>query len=164
MNGRRDEPVERVRVVWGTGSGPTAIASYDAALAAANVHEYNLLTVSSIVPAGASVDAVGTAPDLGPAGNRLMAVEARTTSAGPERVAAGLGWATGEGAGIVYEASDATDEESVRAELAAGLEAGKALRDYTFDDQSFEIVSEDGGEGRYTTALVLAVYGTSEPL
>jgi arginine decarboxylase len=68
-----------VRIVRGTGIGPTALSSYDAALAAANVHQYNLLRVSSVLPAGTSVESVGTAPDLGPIGGELTVVEARKT-------------------------------------------------------------------------------------
>jgi len=43
------------------------MASYDAALAEAGVENYNLVSVSSvIIPAETRVEAVGTAPDLGP--------------------------------------------------------------------------------------------------
>ncbi|PSP40313.1 pyruvoyl-dependent arginine decarboxylase, partial [Halobacteriales archaeon QH_10_70_21] len=70
-----------IRVVWGTATGPTAMASYDAALAAANVHDYNLVSVSSVIPADATVEVVGEAPDLGPAGERLTVVEGRATVA-----------------------------------------------------------------------------------
>src|SRR6056297_4057573 len=95
-----------IRVVWGTASGPTRMSSYDAALADANVHNYNLVAVSSVVPADAEVEAVGTAPDLGPAGERLTVVEARATRAGPGRVSAALGWTTGEdGPGLFYESA-----------------------------------------------------------
>jgi arginine decarboxylase len=159
MERRRD--VDHVRVVWGTGTGPTALASYDAALADAGVHDYNLVTVSSVVPAGATVEAVGTASDLGPAGDRLTAVEARATAAGPEQVVAGLGWATGASAGIVYEATDG-DEGAVREELLTGLAAGTALRDRDFGEPTVRTVAAGADAGEYATAVVLAVYGGSE--
>lgn len=69
-----------IRVVPGTGTGPTALAAYDAALADAGVHNYNLIRVSSVVPAESRIEVLDTAPDLGPAGNRLTVVEARTTT------------------------------------------------------------------------------------
>ncbi|MFC6728802.1 pyruvoyl-dependent arginine decarboxylase, partial [Natronoarchaeum mannanilyticum] len=72
--------MEPIRIVWGTGEGPTEMASYDAALADAGIENYNLVSVSSIVPAGAEIDPVGTAPDLGPAGERLTVVEGRATA------------------------------------------------------------------------------------
>jgi arginine decarboxylase len=183
-----------IRVVGGAASAATAIASYDAALAAANVHNYNLVRVSSVVPAGATVERVDTAPDLGPPGNRLTVVEARATAeAGAStRVCAGLGWATGPGPGLFYEAAG-DDPERVRATVERGLAEGRRLRDWTFDTEDVAVVTADvagttdgdravdtdadadagdrevhaadGGDGdRYTTAVVLAAYGESEPV
>lgn len=152
-----------IRVVEGTATAPTAMASYDAALAAANIHNYNLVAVSSVVPADATVAYVGTAPDLGPAGNRLTVVEARATTGDAEPVSAGLGWAVGDGPGLFYEA-DGSDPAVVRETVADGLEAGMALREWSFDAQRV-VVAEDTGTGAgYTTAVVAAVYGESEPI
>ena len=153
-----------IRVVWGTGTGPTEMASYDAALAEANVHNYNLVAVSSVVPADAAVEAVGTAPDLGPAGERLTVVEARATRAGPGSVSAGLGWTTGPGPGLFYEAAGETDPADVTERVTAGLEAGRDLREWTFTDERVETASADAEPGTYVTAVVLAVYGESEPI
>jgi len=153
----------QLRIVRGTGTGPTAVSSYDAALVDANVHDYNVVSVSSVVPAEASVEAVGTAPDLGPAGNRLTAVEARATAAGPDGVAAGLAWATGEGAGLVYEAHGEA-AATVRTELQEGIAAGCDLRDRSFDDPEFLTATAEADPGTYATAVVLAAYGESEPI
>lgn len=96
-----------VRIVDGTGSGPTATASYDAALATAGVHNYNLVTVSSVLPADATVVEADAAPDLGPAGSRLTVVQARATVAGPGAACAGLGWSREPGGpGILYEVGE----------------------------------------------------------
>jgi len=155
-----------VRILWGAGTGPTALSSYDAALAAANVHDYNLVRVSSVLPVGTTVDVVGTAPDLGPLGEKLTAVEARETGrvsrdgtapstdadetgrdpddAVERRICAGLGWAQAEnGRGIVYEGTG-TDLESVRRRIDRGLRAGCALRDFapTYSDRV--LVATDG--------------------
>ncbi|KTG30484.1 pyruvoyl-dependent arginine decarboxylase [Haloferax profundi] len=153
-----------IRVVRGVGTAPTEMASYDAALAAANIHNYNLVAVSSVVPADATVEAVDVAPDLGPAGNRLTVVQARETTSTPgERVVAGLGWATGSGPGLFYEASG-TDDESVRDAILAGLDAGRNLRDWEFDDEQVALTAaEHEGEG-YTTVVTVAAYGQSESI
>jgi len=153
-----------IRVVWGTASGPTRMSSYDAALADANVHNYNLVAVSSVVPADATVEAVGTAPDLGPAGERLTVVEARATRAGPGHVTAGLGWSTGDGPGLFYEAAGETDEAEIDDRVRAGLAAGRDLRDWDFADEETRTVTTDADSGTYATAVVLAVYGDSEPI
>ncbi|KZN25397.1 pyruvoyl-dependent arginine decarboxylase subunit alpha [Haladaptatus sp. R4] len=153
-----------IRVVWGTASGPTKMSSYDAALAEANVHNYNLVSVSSVIPADTPVEAVGTAPDLGPAGNRLTVVEARATRPGPGHVSAGLGWSESDGAGLFYEASGDTDATEIEERVRAGLEAGRALRDWEFSNETTKVVTADAESGTYVTAVVLAVYGRSEPI
>ncbi|RLM56441.1 pyruvoyl-dependent arginine decarboxylase subunit alpha [Halobellus sp. Atlit-31R] len=153
-----------IRIVHGVGDAPTKMASYDAALADANVHNYNLVAVSSVIPADAAVEEVGTAPDLGPAGDRLTVVEARATTGGVGTVSAGLGWATGSGPGLFYEASG-EDPTAVRRSVTVGLEAGRELRDdWTFTDESVTVTTaEADGEG-YTTAVTLAVYGDSDSI
>jgi arginine decarboxylase len=155
-----------IRIVWGTAKGPTEMASYDAALAAANVHNYNLVTVSSVVPADASIQAVGDAPSLGPAGERLTVVEARATVArdDAERAAACLGWSREpDGPGIFYESSG-TDPEAVRDRVEQGLTAGEQLRSWAFDDGGTRVVTAEADQEEYTTAVVLAVYGDSMPI
>src|SRR6056297_2919337 len=121
-----------IRIVWGTASGPTALSAFDAALAAAGIHNYNLVTLSSVIPAEPSIEVVGTAPDLGPVGDELHVVESSATAAPGETAAAGIGWARSEsGRGIFYEVSG-SDPDEVRAEIERGLAAGRQLRDWDF--------------------------------
>lgn len=150
-----------IRVVWGTGRGPTAMAAYDAALADANVHNYNLVSVSSVIPADATVEAVGTAPDLGAAGNRLTVVEAHANAAGPQTVSAALGWATGSGPGLFYEAAGDTDAADMETRVREGLEAGTSLRDWEITEETIHSESVTAASGEYVAAAVLGVYGES---
>lgn len=167
-----------IYVASGVGSASTEMASYDAALADANLHNYNLVSVSSIVPAGASVEVVDEAPELGPAGNRLTVVEARRT-VGPAddvfEIAAGLGWATGPGPGLFYEVSG-DDVDDVERRIHRGLDAGAELRDWTLTDRETLIADakpaagiestagDEPAEDVYTTVVVVAAYGESEPI
>ena len=155
-----------IRVVWGSATGPTKMASYDAALAEAGVENYNLVSVSSVIPAGVTVESVGTAPDLGPAGERLTVVEARATAAGPSSVAAGLGWveSVDGGPGLFYETAGEIDATDVETRVREGLEAGAGLREWTLGDPRVRVESSRAASGTYTTAVVLAVYGESEPI
>lgn len=157
--------MKRIRIVRGTGTGPTPMSSYDAALAAANVHNYNLVSVSSVIPAEASVETVGDAPPFAPAGERLTVVEATTTTA-PETsdpAVACLGWTREpDGPGIFYE-SAGTDRRTVRERVETGLDAGRELRPWDFGDRHVRTAAANDDE-QYTTAVVLAVYGGSEPL
>jgi arginine decarboxylase len=157
--------MEPIRIVWGTGEGPTEMASYDAALADAGVENYNLVAVSSIVPAGAEIDPVGTAPDLGPAGERLTVVEGRATATGGGTVSAGLGWVCSEeGPGLFYESAGPRSPDAVSQRVLDGLEAGQELRDWTFGDPEYQVVSADVAEDAYTTTVVVAAYGESDPI
>jgi arginine decarboxylase len=154
----------QIRVVDGTGTGPTAVASYDAALAEASLHEYNLATVSSVVPPGSAVEAVGSAPPLGPAGGRLWTVQARTTTAGPGRAAAALGWAVGPDGGVLYEAGDSEDEAAAREQVESGLVAARTLRDAALPDDHIVSTGFDVPAGTYGTAVVVAAFGAAEPI
>ncbi len=177
-----------IHVAGGVGVADTAMASYDSALADANLHNYNLVAVSSVVPADATVTRVERAPDLGPAGNRLTVVEARRTvgpsdevdfreggrsgaedaanKRAPRRrpgVAAGLGWATGPGPGLFYEVTG-EDTDDVRDRIHAGLDAGADLREWELTDRSVHVEAAPATPDRYTTAVTIAAYGRSEPI
>lgn len=155
-----------LRVVWGSAHAPTAMSAYDAALADGNIHNYNLVTVSSVIPAGPPLEVVGTAPDLGPAGNKLTVVQSKATLAPGEDgpAVAGIGWARSEsGRGIFYEASG-DDATRVRETIQDGLAAGRALRDWDFLDEETLVREASGSEGAHTALVVCAVYGESTPL
>ena len=151
--------MEPIRIVWGHATGPTEMAAYDAALADAGVENYNLVPVSSVIPAGATVEVVGTAPELGDVGDRLTVVQARATSTDPGHVTAGLGWVESPEGGLFYEAAGATDEADVEERVRRGLEAGQSLRDWSFGDPRVRVESASVEPGTFTTAVVLAVYG-----
>jgi len=155
-----------IHVAGGVGVAPTEMAAYDAALADANLHNYNLITVSSVIPADAELVVVDEAPELGPAGNTLTVVQGKIV-AGPhsdaERIATGIGWATGPGPGLFYEAHG-TDPEGVDREIRRGLEAGCELREWTITDRDVELSTVEPREGSYTAAVMLAAYGDSEPI
>ena len=161
-----------IRVVWGSGTGPTETAAYDAALAEAGIHDYNLVAVSSVVPAEPPVEAVGTAPDLGPAGEKLTVVQARasvppvesgTAHEGQPAVAA-VGWArSAEGSGVFYEA-DGRDPERVRGSVATGLRHGCSLLEWEPVDRKLVLRTADPDPDRHTCVVVCAVYGKSRPL
>jgi arginine decarboxylase len=155
-----------VRVAAGSGTAPTAMAAYDAALAAADAHDYNLVTVSSVVPADATLALVDSLPDLGDAGDRLTVVQsraAREPGADAPGVA-GLGWAlSADGPGVLYEASG-TDDADVRASIRDGLDHAVGLRDWTVDETDHVLESVESASADHACAVVLAALGRGEPL
>ncbi|WP_323675332.1 pyruvoyl-dependent arginine decarboxylase [Halorubellus sp. PRR65] len=157
--------MDTIRVVWGSGTGPTEMASYDAALADAGVHNYNLVSVSSMMPPDADVEPVGTAPALGEVGGRLTVVEARATASEPGHVSAGLAWVQSPDGGLFYEAAGPTDAADVEERVRRGVAAGQELRSaWAFDDPRVRVQSAEVEPGTHTTAVVLAVYGTADAL
>jgi len=155
-----------IHVAGGVGVGPTEMAAYDAALADANLHNYNLIAVSSVIPANAELAVVDQAPDLGPAGNRLTVVQGKIV-AGPEsdadEIATGIGWATGPGPGLFYEAHG-VGSTAVEREIRRGLDAGCELREWTITDRDVAMSAIEPRKEGYTAAVMLAAYGDSEPI
>lgn len=154
--------MEPIRVVWGTATGPTEMASYDAALSAAGVGDYNLVAVSSVIPAEATVATVGEAPDLGPVGGRLTVVEAAATSR--DRASAALAWAQSPEGGLFYEAGGAAPPAAVREDAETGLAAGRSLREWSFEPPEVRTASARGAGDEFASAVVLAAYGDAESL
>lgn len=155
-----------IRMVWGSATAPTETSAYDGALAEANVHNYNIVTVSSVIPAGPAVETVGTAPDLGAAGQQLTVVQARETVAPGERgpAVAGIGWARSEsGRGIFYEEAG-TDAAEVQRRIERGLARGKELRDWAFVEEESVVETATAEADGYTTTVVCAVYGEASPI
>lgn len=154
--------MQPIRIVWGTGRAPTALAAYDAALAEAGVHDHNLVRLSSVIPDGPAIEEVGSASDLGPAGEALHVVEASARGdSGPQ--SAVLAWARSpDGPGVFYEAGASEPADAVQAEAKAGIEAGVDLREREYGEPRFRTVSidADGTEG-HAAAVAIAIYGES---
>ena len=117
-----------IELVWGSGEGATALSAFDAALAQAGVHNYNLVELSSVIPPEASVIERGTHDQSWPVGTIVATVlsSARSTVSG-ETIAAGLGWATAEEGGVFLEAT-AESSENVTVQLSRGIETAKQQR------------------------------------
>ncbi|MFC6763898.1 pyruvoyl-dependent arginine decarboxylase, partial [Natrinema soli] len=69
-----------------------------------------------------------------------------------------------DGPGLFYETAGEMDREDVERRVREGLAAGQELRDWQFADPRAAVESRQADSGRYTTAVVLAVYGDSEPI
>jgi arginine decarboxylase len=153
-----------IRIVAGSATGPTALAARDAALADAGVHNYNLVTLSSVIPADATLRRVAETPDLGPLGARLHVVEGAATAAGPTTVRAGLAWTLDEdGAGLFYETGGEADESTIRERLERGIREGRRLRGWGEGDVETLLTRATAEDGGYAAAVVLATYGRADP-
>jgi arginine decarboxylase len=147
-----------IAVVWGRGDAGTRLNALDAALAEAGVHDYNLVTYSSIVPAGASVVERGDLARRYPVGAPVGVVLARETSdVTDETVAAGLGWVEAEEGGVFME-SAAASARACRTDLRRKLADAKRLREWTWRGDPETRVVEHAVDG-VGAAVVAAVFG-----
>lgn len=142
-----------IEVVWGVGVESTRLGAVDAALAAAGIHNYNLVTYSSILPPDATVTAVGTHDGRYGVGTPVPVVLARYADTTPGSAAAGLGWQTATDGGVIYEAI-ADSERECRVRLMDGLSTARELRDWQWDTDPEHMIIEEAFEG--TGAIVVA--------
>jgi arginine decarboxylase len=117
-----------IEVVTGTGEGATSLSAFDAALADAGIHNYNLVTLSSVIPEGAAVSVVGTHDREWDVGELVSVVlsENESTISG-ETIAAGLGWATAAEGGVFFEAT-AESRTNVESLVTRGIQTAKENR------------------------------------
>src|SRR5215213_6317538 len=150
-----------IQIGSGVGLGPTKMAAFDAALHQAGVANYNLLRLSSVIPADSHValydKQIATAP--GEWGDRLYVVMAETRIDTPNAEAwAGLGWVQDKetGRGLFVE-NEGGNERAVRRNIRQGLKGLIATRKTTFGPIQMKVV---GGtcEHESICALVIAVY------
>ena len=83
-----------IDIISGSGVGQTSLSAFDAALFACGAHNCNLISLSSVIPPGATIfprERFTAAP--GGFGDRLYVVKAEMRAETPGAViAAGLGW------------------------------------------------------------------------
>ncbi|HEC08465.1 MAG TPA: pyruvoyl-dependent arginine decarboxylase [Acidimicrobiales bacterium] len=147
------------------GHGPTALAAFDRALQLTGIHNFNLIVLSSVIPARTEVR-VDPSPEPertpGDWGDRLYVVmaEHRATVAG-ETAAAGIGWVQQDdnGRGLFVEHSGSSAER-VRADLGATMSAMTESRGGGFGPLR-TLVTETTCTGEEAAcALVVAIYGS----
>jgi arginine decarboxylase len=149
-----------IEVVWGTGSGGTELGAFDAALSDANVHNYNLVELSSIVPEGAAVECVDALePGRWTTGDLLAVVLASNTSSTEgEQIAAGLGWELAAEGGVFME-NHAPTVAACEETLAANLADAKRIRDWDWTgERGMQVVDGVVGVEGAAAAVVAAVF------
>lgn len=118
-----------IEIVWGTGEGRTNLSAFDAALSDAGIHNYNLVTLSSVIPENATVESVGEHDRQWDVGELVAVILAENESnVTGETIAAGLGWATADEGGIFFEAA-AESSTNVEVLVERGIQTAKNERD-----------------------------------
>ncbi len=149
----------KIIITSGTGTGPTPLAAFDAALFAAGVANYNLIPLSSIIPPGSIVKRGRFTKPADEYGRRLYVVMAARKETHPGKHAwAGLGWTQlkADGRGLFVEQSGSSRKE-VKTAIHATLEAMIATRGISFGTPHMQSVGVKC-EGQPVCALAIAVF------
>ncbi len=118
-----------IRVTAGTGTGPTELAAFDAALLDAGVANYNLLPLSSIIPPGSRIETGKYVTPENEYGYRLYVVLAQQETSSPgEEAWAGLGWTQDVSGKRLFVECHGSKESQVKEEMEATLRAMIANR------------------------------------
>ncbi len=151
-----------ISIVTGAGTGPTKLAAFDAALRQAGIANYNILTLSSVIPPKSKIiveDSIPKGQMLGTWGDRLYVVmaEKRVDALG-EEAWAGIGWVQDEetGKGLFVEHED-NSKQAVQQDIEATLKSLMDGREDSFGDIQSEIIGITC-ESEPVCALVCAVY------
>jgi arginine decarboxylase len=156
----RPRPVRTIPLAAGRGFGPTALAAFDGALAAAGVANLNLSRLSSVIPDGSRLQ-----PSTGPLrlrsswGDRLYAVWAEQRAEPGAEAWAGVGWvqAADDGPGLFVE-HEGHDEREVRSLVSASLTALCRRRpEHDFGPRTSIVIGASDPE-QHSCALVIAAY------
>ena len=155
--------VRTIQVTRGSGSGPTKLAAFDAALMGAGVANFNLMRLSSVIPPGSTISSPPRGRETevrGEWGDRLYVVmaEMRVDGAG-QQAWAGVGWVQSpeSGKGLFVE-HEGHSEDEVRHDLERSLASLAASREEAFGPSRYSVQGAKCAAGP-ACALVVAVLG-----
>lgn len=156
-----------IKIVKGAGEGSTPLSAFDCALKDAGVCNYNLITLSSVIPPDSIVEKTEKfkTPDS-EWGYKLYCVMAEERCNEAEKyIAAGIGWYQLEdGRGLFVEHHLIGDtrlavESELHFRIKNSLKDLCKFRDIEWEDEKMKMeVSMNQVKGRPSSVLVIAVY------
>lgn len=159
---RSPAPFGPIVLATGVGDGPTPLAAFDSALLDAGVANYNLITLSSVIPPGSVIEQRRWHTPCADWGRRLYCVLSQMRQDRPGRGAhAGIGWVRDDetGAGLFVELHG-EDRTALDDALRATLRSMQRQRGIDFGAVHTEIASATC-EVQPVCALVIAVYAAA---
>jgi arginine decarboxylase len=149
----------KIIITTGVAEGPTSVAAFDAALRQAGVENYNLISLSSIIPPDSTIERGAFVTPFNEYGHRLYVVMARCDAdvIGTEAWA-GVGWTQEpeDGRGLFVELhapSKQAVEEAIEASLVSMMES----RGHQYNPIQSAITGIEC-RGDPVCAVVIAVY------
>jgi len=165
----------KIQVLGSCGYGRTTLSAFDKALCNIGIHDYNLITLSSIIPPGSQVDICDVyRPADADCGSRLYVIMAEQHSVTPNTiVGAALGWYQApDGRGMFVEhvgtAQEANGllflEDELAHQVRLSLEDMCKSRSIVYDERQRRLMVRTGvvQPGYACCALVVAIYKTEE--
>lgn len=153
----------QIYVTTGTGEGPTPLAAFDAALINAGVANYNLMCLSSVIPAASAIHRAKYVTPADEYGYRLYIVMARHEEQQQGKSAwAGLGWTQDKdsGRGLFVEIHG-SDRAQVEGDIQITLASMIASRPYPYGSIESKIAGIECRD-KPVCALAIAVYQSEE--
>ncbi len=149
-----------ISIRTGSGSGRTLLSAFDHALQAAGVADFNLVTLSSVIPPGSRLRHVSnTLP--GGHGDLLFCVRAEAYAEHSGDIAwAGLGWCVDETGGGLFVEHHGGSEASVVEQIEFSLGDMNAKRGGGYGPVQMALASAHS-TGMPTCAVVVAAYRVS---
>lgn len=150
-----------ISIVKATGIGSTSKSSLDAALLNANIHNFNFIPLSSVIPPDVEIKRRKYFHREPLPGSIQPVVQACITSSEPgERISAGIGWKLAHEGGIFVEVARREPEPILMKELAAGVREIASHRKWQwFTAPEYETAETTvPTDGKFATALVCAIY------
>ena len=120
-----------IKIVCGIGSGSTILSAFDSALKDAGVYNYNLITLSSIIPPESKVSKIRRyKTSLNEYGHRLYVVKAEYRSEEVGKfIAAGIGWYQIEDGRGIFVEHEIKGETKIAVESEINLRIKNSLKD-----------------------------------
>lgn len=156
-----------ITVIKGAGEGTTPLSAFDSALKDAGVYNYNLITLSSVIPPKTTVEKkMSYKTPEGEWGHKLYCVMAEERSERTGKfIAAGVGWYQLEdGRGLFVEHHITGDtkevaESVIMTRIKNSLQDLCRFRDIKWDDSSMNFeISVAEVKAQPASVLVIAVY------
>ena len=118
-----------IRITSGTGTGPTELAAFDAALLDAGVANYNLIPLSSVIPTGSEIQEGKYSTPESEYGYKLFVVLSQQETSIPGHEAwAGVGWTQDDSGKGLFVEHHGSSEGQVKEAVSTSLLSMKASR------------------------------------
>ncbi len=149
-----------ISVRSGSGTGRTLLSAFDNALQGAGVADFNLVTLSSIIPPASRIRSVEGVL-AGGHGDLLFCVRAQAFAERPgDEAWAGLGWCVDETGGGLFVEHHGESEQSVVEQIELSLDDMNAKRGGGYGPVSMALASATS-TGLPVCAIVVAAYRVS---